>query len=59
MPDILWVDEQGRTTVRTVDDEGKLIVPPKKPELFGGKGDHDKNGKVGGAAPPISRKPRK
>lgn len=51
MPDILWVDETGRTTVREVDDEGNL-VEPKKPEPFGGKGDHDHNGKAGGAAPP-------
>ncbi len=66
MPDILWVNEKGAMTVREVDDEGNLIDLPKvepapeaKPEPFAGKGDHDHNGKVGGAAPAIkSKKPR-
>lgn len=36
-----------------VDANGKLIEEQPKPanEPFGGKGDHDNNGKVGGAAP--------
>lgn len=53
MPDVLWVDDKGRTSVREVDEDGKLIEPVK-PEPFGGKGDHDGNGKVGGAAPALS-----
>jgi len=55
MPDILW-NENGKLTVREVDDEGNLIEASKpKPEPFGGKGDHDGNGKVGGAKPPKGR----
>jgi len=53
MRDILYNDN-GRLTVRQEDDDGNLIpldVPKPKPEPFGGKGDHDGNGKVGGAAP--------
>jgi hypothetical protein len=60
MPDILWVNDNGAMTVREVDDEGNLIplpdVPKPKSEPFGGKGDHDGNGKVGGAAPPLKGK---
>jgi hypothetical protein len=60
MPDVLWVDETGKTTVREVDENGDLVVatPTEQPEPapFAGKGDHDKNGKTGGAAPPIAPK---
>jgi hypothetical protein len=52
MPSILWVNDNGTTSVVEVDDEGNRIdAPEAKPEPFGGKGDHDNNGKVGGAAP--------
>jgi hypothetical protein len=63
MPDILWVNEKGAMTVREVDGDGNLIDLPKvepkpgvKPEPFAGKGDHDKNGKVGGAAPALTKR---
>jgi hypothetical protein len=57
MPDVLWVDDTGKTTVREVDENGELVVTPTEQpasaEPFAGKGDHDHNGKTGGAAPPI------
>ncbi len=31
-------------------------APPEKREPFGGKGDHDGDGKVGGAKPPVRKK---
>lgn len=50
--DTLWVMPDGTTKTVTVDEEGNLVEPaveetPEEP--FGGKGDHDGNGKVGGA----------
>jgi hypothetical protein len=61
MPDKLTLDERGALIVVQVDDEGNRIDAPveAKPEPFGGKGDHDNNGKVGGAAPPVHRKHRR
>jgi hypothetical protein len=63
MPDILWVNDDGTTSIREVDDEGNLVeqanvepAPEVKPEPFAGKGDHDKNGKVGGAAPALTKR---
>lgn len=59
MRDILYNDN-GKLTVRQEDEDGNLIplpeAPKPKPEPFGGKGDHDGNGKVGGAAPPLKDK---
>lgn len=52
MPSILWVNDNGTTSVVEVDDEGNRVDLPKS-EPFGGKGDHDNNGKVGGAAPAL------
>ncbi len=54
MPDKLTLDERGALSVVQVDDEGNRIdAPEAKPEPVGGKGDHDNNGKVGGAAPAL------
>jgi hypothetical protein len=52
MPDKLTLDERGALIVVQVDDQGNRIEEAK-PEPFGGKGDHDNNGKVGGAAPAL------
>jgi hypothetical protein len=42
----------GNLTVVSVDDEAPVeVVAP--PEPFGGKGDHDDNGTVGGAHAPV------
>jgi hypothetical protein len=58
MPDKLTLDERGALIVVQVDDEGNRIeaTAEAKPEPFGGKGDHDNNGKVGGAAPALRTK---
>ena len=49
--DALWVDDTGKTVIVEVDENGDRVVPA--PEPFGGKGDHDSNGKTGGAHPPV------
>jgi len=48
--DALWVDDTGKTVIVEVDENGDRVVPA--PEPFGGKGDHDGDGNVGGAHPP-------
>jgi hypothetical protein len=55
--DILTVDGQGNLTVVTEYAEGDEQPVADKPEPFAGKGDHDDNGKVGGAHPPIDTVP--
>ena len=63
--DALWVDDSGKTIPVVVDDEGNRVdlakgdtvaEPAPEPEPFGGKGDHDSDGKVGGAKPPLRKK---
>lgn len=49
---VLWVLPSGATTVVEVDEEGNRVSPLPS-DKFGGKGDHDGDGKVGGAHEPI------
>ncbi len=63
--DVNYVKDNGTLGVKTVNDDGTDIVEAVEPvaEPFGGKGDHDRNGKVGGAKPvepePEADKPAK
>lgn len=54
--DALWVDGTGKTIPVVLDEAGNRVDVPPPPEPFGGKGDHDKNGKVGGVHPPVNHK---
>lgn len=58
--DELQLDANGALTVVKAYDEGEVPdAEDPKPEPFGGKGDHDGNGKVGGTKPPAPRKGRR
>ncbi|UXN74498.1 hypothetical protein N8D56_04990 [Devosia sp. A8/3-2] len=51
----LGIEVNGRWSDETLQ---KKIDEAKAAKSFGGKGDHDKDGKVGGAAPSLSILPR-
>ena len=52
--DELQLDANGALSVVKVYDEGEgPDAEDLNPEPFGGKGDHDGNGKVGGAKPAV------
>lgn len=58
--DALWIDDTGKTISVILDEDGNRVdIPEAEPvaEPFGGKGDHDDNGKAGGAKP-VGRKKR-